>query len=191
MLRPKGSTSGVRWCGSIVFNRQSVLSTWPFDHIDLRVSRPRWFLIKALVFRVSAARSRLNKTEDGMIRGVTDEQRPWPVEIRLSKDRKKLSVLYDDSVGFELSAEYLRVLSPSAEVQGHSRDQRVTVPGKIAVSITAVDPVGNYAVRLTFSDGHNTGIFSWSYLRRLGEEHDALWAEYVGELAAKGLGRSL
>jgi len=126
-----------------------------------------------------------------MIRGVTDEQRPWPVEIRLSKDRKKLSVLYDDSVGFELSAEYLRVLSPSAEVQGHSRDQRVTVPGKIAVSITAVDPVGNYAVRLTFSDGHNTGIFSWSYLRRLGEEHDALWAEYVGELAAKGLGRSL
>mgnify|MGYP001553875786 CR=1 FL=1 len=96
----------------------------------------------------------------------------------------------DDGVDVELSAEYLRVLSPSAEVQGHSRDQRVTVPGKIDVSITAIDPVGNYAVRLTFSDGHNTGIFSWSYLRRLGEEHEVLWGEYLNELAAKGLSRA-
>jgi DUF971 family protein len=121
---------------------------------------------------------------------LTDEKRPWPTEIRLSKDRNTLTVCFDDGVDFGLSAEYLRVLSPSAEVQGHSRDQRVTVPGKIDVSVTAIDPVGNYAVRLTFSDGHNTGIFSWSYLRRLGEERDVLWGEYLGELAAKGLSRT-
>ena len=120
---------------------------------------------------------------------MSDERGPWPVEIRLSKDRKTLTVRFDDGVDFALSAEYLRVLSPSAEVQGHSRDQRVTVPGKKDVAITAIDPVGNYAVRLTFADGHNTGIFSWSYFRRLGEEREALWREYLGELAAKGLTR--
>ena len=122
-------------------------------------------------------------------RTLSEEKRPWPLEIRLSKDRKTLTVRFDDGADFELSAEYLRVLSPSAEVQGHSRDQRVTVPGKIEVAISAIDPVGNYAVRLTFSDGHNTGIFSWSYLRRLGEDNEALWQEYLGELAAKGLSR--
>lgn len=121
---------------------------------------------------------------------MTEEKRPWPVEIRLSKDRQKLSVRFDDGADFGLSAEYLRVLSPSAEVQGHSRDQRITVPGKIAVSITAIDPVGNYAVRLTFSDGHNTGIYSWTYLRRLGEEEGTLWPEYLAKLAAKGLSRA-
>jgi len=120
---------------------------------------------------------------------VTEDKRPWPHEIRLSKDRKRLTVSFDDGAAFGLAAEYLRVLSPSAEVQGHSRDQRVTVPGKEAVAIAAIDPVGNYAVRLTFSDGHNTGIFSWSYLRRLGEEEEALWREYLDELAAKGLSR--
>jgi DUF971 family protein len=121
---------------------------------------------------------------------LAEEKRPWPVEIRLGKDRKTLTVRFDDGVDLALAAEYLRVLSPSAEVQGHSREQRVTVPGKIDVAITAVDPVGNYAVRLTFSDGHNTGIFSWPYLRRLGEERETLWAEYLQELAAKGLKRS-
>ena len=120
---------------------------------------------------------------------LSDERKPWPVEVRLSKDRKTLTVSFDDGADFALPAEYLRVLSPSAEVQGHSREQRVTVPGKMAVSITAIDPVGNYAVRLTFSDGHNTGIYSWSYLRRLGEERESLWAEYLGELAVKGLSR--
>jgi len=121
---------------------------------------------------------------------LTEEKRPWPLEIRLSKDRKTLTVRFDDGADFALSAEYLRVLSPSAEVQGHSRDQRVTVPGKEEVAIAAIDPVGNYAVRLTFSDGHNTGIFSWSYLRHLGEDEPTLWREYLGELAAKGLSRS-
>lgn len=121
---------------------------------------------------------------------MSDEKKSWPVEIRLRKDRKTLTVSFDDGVEFSLPAEYLRVLSPSAEVQGHSSDQRVTVPGKMMVSITAIDSVGNYAVRLTFSDGHNTGIFSWSYLRRLGEEHETLWRDYLHELAAKGLTRA-
>ena len=122
---------------------------------------------------------------------MADEKRPWPVEIRLGRDRKALTVRFDDGRDFALSAEYLRVLSPSAEVQGHSPDQRVTVPGKMNVAISAIDPVGNYAVRLTFSDGHNTGIYAWNYLRRLGEDHEMLWAEYLRELEAKGLQRSL
>ncbi len=120
---------------------------------------------------------------------MPEEKRAWPTEIRLRRDRKALIVRFDDGVDHELPAEMLRVLSPSAEVQGHSAEQRQTVPGKSDVAITAVDPVGNYAVRLTFSDGHNTGLFSWTYLRRLGDERQKLWAEYLGELKAKGLGR--
>jgi len=117
------------------------------------------------------------------------DQNPWPTEIRLRKDRRALTVRFDDGVGHELPAEMLRVLSPSAEVQGHSAEQRVTVPGKREVAISAVDPVGNYAVRLTFSDGHNTGLFSWIYLRKLGDEREVRWAEYLAELKAKGMSR--
>ena len=117
------------------------------------------------------------------------DKTPWPTEIRLRHDRRALTVVFDDRVSHELPAEMLRVLSPSAEVQGHSPEQRQTVPGKRDVSIAAVEPVGNYAVRLTFSDGHNTGLFSWTYLRRLGDERDALWAGYLAELKAKGLSR--
>jgi DUF971 family protein len=120
---------------------------------------------------------------------VADRAEPWPTEIRLKKDRKTLAIAFDDGTAFDLPAEYLRVLSPSAEVQGHSPEQRQTVGGKIEVAITAVDPVGNYAVRLTFSDGHNTGLFSWTYLRRLGAERDTLWAGYLADLKAKGLRR--
>ena len=88
-----------------------------------------------------------------------------------------------------MPAEYLRVFSPSAEVQGHSPEQRQTVPGKSAVQILKVEPVGNYAVRLHFDDMHNTGIFTWSYLLKLGREHSRLWAGYLAELTAKGLSR--
>jgi DUF971 family protein len=119
---------------------------------------------------------------------VTDKT-PWPTEIRLRRDRRALIVAFDDGVSHELPAEMLRVLSPSAEVQGHSPEQRQTVPGKREVSIAAVDPVGNYAVRLTFSDGHNTGLFSWTYLRHLGDERPSLWAAYLAELQAKGMSR--
>ena len=114
---------------------------------------------------------------------------PWPTEIRLGRDRRTLTVSFDDGIGHTLPAEMLRVMSPSAEVQGHSAEQRVTVGGKRAVVITAVDPVGNYAVRLTFDDGHNTGIFTWSYLRRLGDERDRLWRQYLDELKSKGMSR--
>lgn len=117
------------------------------------------------------------------------EVKIWPTEIRLRKDRKSVLVRFDDGVEHELTAEMMRVLSPSAEVQGHSPEQRQTVGGKIDVSIAAIDPVGNYAIRPTFSDGHNSGIFSWGYLRRLGEERGKLWADYLAELKAKGLTR--
>ena len=120
---------------------------------------------------------------------MVDVKAPWPTEIRLKQDRRSLAVRFDDGVGHELSAEMLRVLSPSAEVQGHSPEQRKTIGGKKDVSIAAVDPVGNYAVRLTFDDGHNTGLFTWSYLRKLGDERESLWATYLTELNAKGLAR--
>ena len=89
----------------------------------------------------------------------------------------------------ELAAELLRVVSPSAEVQGHSPEQRVTVPGKRDVAIAKVEPVGNYAVRIVFDDGHDTGLYSWAYLHRLCHEADAMWSSYLDELAAKGLSR--
>ena len=117
------------------------------------------------------------------------DDRPWPTEIRLAGDRASLTVAFDDGCVFRLPAEYLRVLSPSAEVQGHSPSERKTIPGKRDVKILKVEPVGRYAVRLTFDDLHSTGIYSWDYLYRLGRDRDALWAGYVQELAEKGLGR--
>lgn len=117
------------------------------------------------------------------------EKSPWPTEIRLHKDRRTLTVRFDDGVSHDLPAEMLRVLSPSAEVQGHSAEQRQTVGGKRDVTISSLDPIGNYAVRIVFDDGHNTGLFSWGYLRQLGDEREARWSEYLAELEAKGLSR--
>ncbi|GGH14366.1 hypothetical protein GCM10007036_13640 [Alsobacter metallidurans] len=113
----------------------------------------------------------------------------WPTEITLAKDKRTLHVAFDDGTSFALPAEYLRVESPSAEVQGHSAAERKTVPGKRNVQIIGVEPVGNYAVRLIFDDMHQTGIFSWPYLRELGAEHETRWAAYIAELDAKGLSR--
>ncbi|MCC6780052.1 MAG: DUF971 domain-containing protein [Hyphomicrobiales bacterium] len=113
----------------------------------------------------------------------------WPTELRLRKDRKALTVVFDDGASYELSAEYLRVKSPSAEVQGHSPDERKTVGGKRDVIILEVQPIGNYAVRLVFDDLHSTGIYSWAYLSDLGRDHPRLWQEYLDELAGKGLSR--
>jgi DUF971 family protein len=113
----------------------------------------------------------------------------WPTELRLHKDRKTLTVAFDSGEVFDLAAEYLRVKSPSAEVQGHSPDERKTVPGKKNVMILEVQPVGNYAVRLVFDDMHSTGIFSWDYLRELGVQRESYWRDYLDELAAKGLSR--
>lgn len=120
---------------------------------------------------------------------MTASTYPWPTELRISSDKRQLTVRFDDGSVFTLSAEYLRVTSPSAEVQGHSPEQRQTVPGKIAVAIQGAEPVGNYAVRLIFDDGHQSGIFSWPYLAALGREHEARWQAYLDELAAKGLSR--
>ena len=111
-----------------------------------------------------------------------------PDEIRVNRDKDQLCVSFADA-SYTLSAEMLRVTSPSAEVQGHSPSERVTLGGKRHVKITAVEPVGNYAVKLVFSDGHATGIYSWSYLRKLGSEREDIWQQYLDELAEKGLSR--
>lgn len=122
---------------------------------------------------------------------MTEElQRPWPTELRLSKGGDGLTVAFDDGSRYSLSAEFLRVLSPSAEVKGHGPGQRNTVPGKRDVRIIEVVPIGNYAVRLVFDDLHSTGIYSWAYLHSLGVEHDSLWSGYLAELAQNGLDRS-
>lgn len=113
----------------------------------------------------------------------------WPSELKVSKDRRTLSVTFNDGVVAALPAEMLRVLSPSAEVQGHGPGQKVTVPGKRNVAIAAVVPTGNYAVRIGFDDGHDTGIFTWSYLRELGQTGEEKFADYERELAEKGLSR--
>jgi DUF971 family protein len=113
----------------------------------------------------------------------------WPTELRLAKDKKSLTVTFDDGASFALPAEYLRVTSPSAEVQGHSPAQRKTVPGKRNVEIISVLPVGNYAVRLVFDDMHDTGIYGWDYLFELGTEQAQRWQAYLDELTAKGLSR--
>jgi DUF971 family protein len=113
----------------------------------------------------------------------------WPSEIRLNAARDALNVTFENGEKVALPAEYLRVSSPSAEVQGHSAAERKVVGGKRHVQITAVEPVGNYAVRLIFSDGHSTGLFTWAYLLELGRNQERLWATYLDELAAKGLSR--
>ena len=120
---------------------------------------------------------------------VDDVPIPWPTELRLHKDRKALTVVFDTGESFNLSAEYLRVKSPSAEVKGHSPQERKTVSGKKDVVILELHPVGNYAVRLVFDDLHSTGIYSWDYLHALGRNHDAYWRDYLDDLASKGMSR--
>ena len=115
--------------------------------------------------------------------------RPWPSELRLAKDRRVLTIDFDNGERYALDAEYLRVMSPSAEVQGHSPEERKTVPGKRDVAILEVNPVGNYAVRLVFDDMHSTGIYSWDYLFELGRDQMTKWQQYIDELANQRLSR--
>jgi DUF971 family protein len=112
-----------------------------------------------------------------------------PTEIRLRKDKAALAVTFDNGEAYEFPAEFLRVLSPSAEVQGHSPEERKTVGGKRDVRIIEIHPIGNYAVRLGFDDMHSTGIFSWDYFLKLGRGQGRHWREYLDDLAAKGLSR--
>ena len=114
---------------------------------------------------------------------------PWPRELKLSAARDCLAVEFESGERFDLPAELLRVESPSAEVQGHSPAQKQTVAGKRHVTIARIEPVGNYAVRLVFSDGHDTGIYSWAWLFHLGRDREALWAGYLKALADRGLSR--
>jgi DUF971 family protein len=118
-----------------------------------------------------------------------EEGGAWPEELRVSEAGALLIVRFDDGTHYTLPAEFLRVESPSAEVKGHGAGQEVTVPGKRHVRILGAEPVGNYAVRLLFSDGHSTGLYSWGYLAKLGRDHDSLWAAYLERLAREGLSR--
>lgn len=114
---------------------------------------------------------------------------PQPLEIRARRDSRTLEVDFDDGLRAVLPAEYLRVESPSAEVQGHGPGQRRLVAGKALVNIAQVEPVGHYAVRLRFTDGHDTGIYTWALLHQLAHEHQARWTAYTADLARAGLHR--
>lgn len=112
-----------------------------------------------------------------------------PTEIRIRRVARRLEIDFDDGIRAQLPAELLRVESPSAEVQGHAPGQKQIVAGKRAVNIAAVEPVGHYAVRIRFTDGHDTGIYTWAYLHELSQDAETVWATYLHALAAKGLGR--
>jgi DUF971 family protein len=114
---------------------------------------------------------------------------PWPIEIKLDKPKTTLTIAFDNGDHFSLSAEFLRIESPSAEVQGHAAAQKQTVGGKKSVTITALEPVGNYAVRIIFDDGHDSGLYSWGWLHELGRDHGKKWAAYLKALQDKGLSR--
>lgn len=112
-----------------------------------------------------------------------------PTELRYRRADRVLDIAFPDGARFALPAEYLRVESPSAEVQGHGAQERRIVPGRRHVGIMRIDPVGNYAVQITFDDLHDTGIYTWEYLRELGVEHATRWAAYLAALAARGMSR--
>jgi DUF971 family protein len=120
---------------------------------------------------------------------VSEPARPWPSELRLNADKNLLTVTFESGESFSLAAEYLRVESPSAEVQGHGPLEKTIVPRKRTVKIKALEPVGRYAVRIVFDDGHDTGLYTWAFLLELGNEHEKKWAEYVHALMDKGLTR--
>ena len=115
---------------------------------------------------------------------------PRPTDISLHQASRKLELSFDDGTHGELSCEFLRVYSPSAEVRGHGSGQEVLQTGKEAVNIEDIEPVGNYAIRLIFSDGHDTGLYSWDYLHDLVKNHASLWQAYLGKLAGAGIVRN-
>lgn len=118
-----------------------------------------------------------------------DGDAPWPVALRLIAAEKRLEADFDDGAHFSLPAELLRVESPSAEVRGHGPGRKTIVAGRRHVAILKVEPVGRYAVRLVFDDGHDTGIYSWSTLYRLGHDRETIWREYLEALDERGLSR--
>jgi DUF971 family protein len=121
--------------------------------------------------------------------GSYETTAPWPTELRVFKEEGRMEVEFSDGVTHSLPAEYLRVESPSAEVQGHNPSQKQLVHGRAHVGILAVEPVGNYALRIKFDDLHDTGIYSWTYLYKLGIEQEQRWRAYLDELKKRGVGR--
>ena len=115
--------------------------------------------------------------------------KPWPTELRLKRDERRLEIDFDDGAGFSLPAELLRVESPSAEVRGHGGEEKKIVPGKRTVAIEAVEPAGHYAVRILFDDGHDTGLYTWDYLYELGLTQNEIFEKYLKALEARGLSR--
>jgi DUF971 family protein len=113
-----------------------------------------------------------------------------PVTIRLRKTSRQLTLEYEDESSFDLPFEYLRVYSPSADVKGHGPGQEVLQTGKENVQVTSVEPVGYYAIRLIFDDGHDTGLYTWKYLYELGAQQDDKWRDYLGRLKAAGYDRA-
>ncbi len=120
---------------------------------------------------------------------MAEPTRHWPLEIRLKSAEKMLEVDFDDGGTVTLPAELLRVESPSAEVQGHGVGQKKTVSGRRHVGIMKIEPVGNYAIRISFDDLHDTGIYSWNYLRELGDNREGIWQDYLDRLEAGNLSR--
>lgn len=118
-----------------------------------------------------------------------DKNTPIPTDITMHRKSRLLEIAFDDGNRFSLPFEFLRVYSPSAEVRGHGPGQEVLQVGKQDVYITKLEPVGNYAVKPTFSDGHDSGLYSWDYLYMLGSQHDGLWDEYLARLEAGGASR--
>ena len=120
---------------------------------------------------------------------MSADSQPWPTELRVDRAAKTLTVTFDNGERFVLPAELLRVESPSAEVQGHGPSQKTILAGRRHVGIMALEPVGNYAVRIRFDDLHDTGMYSWRYLHHLGKTQDKLWADYLKALEQRGLSR--
>lgn len=122
----------------------------------------------------------------GLFMNGLNADTPTPIDIRLHQASKLLEIKFDNNTECMLSCEFLRVYSPSAEVRGHGAGQEVLQIGKEGVNITGIESVGNYAIKLTFSDGHDTGLYSWDYLYYLGKNYEVLWLEYIGKLDAAG-----
>ena len=120
---------------------------------------------------------------------VDEAGAPWPTELRVDRAEKRLTVTFENGERFVLPAELLRVESPSAEVQGHGPSQKTILAGRRHVGIMALEPVGNYAVRIRFDDLHDTGMYSWPYLSHLGRNQEKLWADYLTALEQRGLSR--
>ena len=121
---------------------------------------------------------------------MSEDQTHWPTSLDFDRAAKLLNITFDDGQAFALPFELLRVESPSAEVQGHAPSQKQIVPGKQHVGVARAEPTGNYAVRIVFDDGHDTGLYSWDYLYELGRTADQKWAAYQAALAEQGLSRT-